>query len=117
MDQEAALKEIVSGKILRLLAYNGSFTWTGVRVADAAPRWRGPANILEIDDAGETVESQTFKVARYCVRRKVGAQDAGDMGWNPASTGFGCFGQHAVGGVGEEPGERSVVFVLGRGPY
>ena len=35
-----------------------------------APRWRGPAMILDIDDAIATEKSQgqTLKVAWYCVR-------------------------------------------------
>ena len=51
------------------------------------PRWRGPAKILDIDESGValTFQSQTFKVARYCVRRKVEEKDlpqgsaAGDL--------------------------------------
>ena len=36
-----------------------------------APRWRGPAKILDVDDAGATAkfQSPTFKVARNCVGR------------------------------------------------
>ena len=41
------------------------------------PRWRGPAAILDIDESGVVLkfQSQTFKVARYCVRRKVAEKD------------------------------------------
>ena len=39
----------------------------------SSPRRGGPAKVLEIDDAGATVsfQSQTSKVARYCVRRRM----------------------------------------------
>ena len=41
------------------------------------PRRRGPAAILDIDESVATLkfQSQTFKVARYCVRRKVEEKD------------------------------------------
>ena len=37
------------------------------------PRWRGPATPLGIDESGVMLKfhSQSFKVARYCVGRKV----------------------------------------------
>ena len=43
------------------------------------PRWRGPATILDIDETGVLVkfQSQSFKVARYCVRKQVKASDDG----------------------------------------
>ena len=42
------------------------------------PRWRGPALISGIDKTGVAAkfQSQTFEVARYCVRGKVKAKDA-----------------------------------------
>ena len=41
------------------------------------PRWRGPAAILDMDESGATLQfqSQSFKVARFCVRRKVEEKD------------------------------------------
>ena len=41
------------------------------------PRWWGPAAILDIDESGVVLkfQSQTFKVARYCVRRKLEEKD------------------------------------------
>ena len=78
MAQEAAVKELASSRPQRLLAYNKSFTCTDMRIGDTAlsykaaseegaPRWRGPALISAIDEAGEAVkfQSQTFEVARF----------------------------------------------------
>ena len=47
--------------------------------------------ILNIGDAGATGEFQTrtCKVARYYVRKKVEAKDAGEADWNPASESLG----------------------------
>ena len=52
-----------------------------------APLRRGPAKILDVIDARATVKftSRTFKVARYCVRKKPDAQDAGEADWDSAS--------------------------------
>ena len=38
----------------------------------SAPQWRGRANISDVDETGATAafRSQTFKVARYCGRKK-----------------------------------------------
>ena len=46
----------------------------------SAPRRRGPAKILDIDETGVTVkfQSQSFKVARYCVRKKLEEKDVLD---------------------------------------
>ena len=54
----------------------------------STPRWRGPAKILYVDDAGTTVKFQflTAEVARHCVRKKVGRQGADEVGWNPMSS-------------------------------
>ena len=86
--QEAALKEIANSKLRRLLAYNKTFDSVDVKVGDEVlfykapqkksnPRWRGPATILDIDESGVVLkfQSQSFKVARYCVRRKVEEKD------------------------------------------
>ena len=86
--QEAALKEIANSKLRRLLAYNETFDCVDIKVGDTVlfykaphkksnPRWRGPAAILDIDESGVTLEFQPqfFKVARYCVRRKLEEKD------------------------------------------
>ena len=82
--QEAAMKEIANSKLRRLLAYNKTFECTDIKMGDTVlfyksphrkshPRWRGPAKILDIDETGVTVkfQSQSFKVALFCVRRKL----------------------------------------------
>ena len=45
--------------------------------------------ISEVDEASVTVnfEGQTFKVARYCVRRKAAPKEVGAVEWKPASNG------------------------------
>ena len=47
----------------------------------SSPRWRGPAKVSEIDESGVTVyfQIQTFKVARFCVRRRVKESEAVDQ--------------------------------------
>ena len=96
MAREAALKEAANIEMGRLLAYNEAFNCTDVKIGDtalfyestnkkSAPRRRGPAKILNIDDAGATVKFQlrTFKVARYCLRRQVEERDAEDEELDP----------------------------------
>ena len=41
------------------------------------PRWRSPATKLDIDESGAVLkfQSQTLKVARYFVRRKLEGKD------------------------------------------
>ena len=86
--QGAARKEIANSKLRRLLAYNKTFDCVDVKVGDSVlfykapqkksnPRRRGPATILDIDESGVALkfQSQTFKVARYCVRRKLDEKD------------------------------------------
>ena len=86
--QEAALKEIAKSKLRRLLARNKTFDCVDIKVGDLAlfykapqkksnPRWRSPATASDIDGSGVTLkfQSQIFKVARYCVRRKVEEKD------------------------------------------
>ena len=90
-------KGVANSKLRRLLAHNTSFNCADVKVGDAvllhkapnrdgAPRRRGPSEILDIDETGATVkfQSQTYKVARKCVRKKAGAQDVGEADWNPS---------------------------------
>ena len=89
--QEAALREFAGGRLRNFLAYSKSFKCTGVEIRNTAlgykaqnkkiaPRWRGPGLILDIDETGVTAtfQSQTFKVARFCVRKKVEAKDVED---------------------------------------
>ena len=49
------------------------------------PRRRGAALILDIDETGVTAkfQSQTSKVARFCVRNGTDAKDAEDAYWDP----------------------------------
>ena len=51
----------------------------------STPRWQGPAEILDNDVTGAPAkfQSQTFKVARYCARKKVAAKDAEDAKLDP----------------------------------
>ena len=53
-----------------------------------SPRWRGPAKILDIDEAVVAVkfQSQTFKVAWYRARKTAEEKDAEEGGWNTTST-------------------------------
>ena len=52
----------------------------------STPRRRGPAIIMDIDEPGVTVkfQSQTFKVARYCVRKQVEEEDVDDEEFDPS---------------------------------
>ena len=92
--QAATLKEIANSKLRRLLAHNSFFNCPEIDWGDSvmfykaqsrrsSPRWRGPAKILDIDVAGVTVpfQSRTFKVARYCVRKRVKETQATDEEW------------------------------------
>ena len=96
MAQEAALNEIASSKLRRSLAFNKSCACADVKIGDAilcnkaqrkksTPRRRGPALILDIDETGVTakVQSQTLKVARFCVRKKGEEKDAEDAESHP----------------------------------
>ena len=77
-----------------------SFNCTDVKIGDAAlfykgankkstSHYRGPAKILDIDETGATVkfQSQTFIVARHCVRKKVEEKDVGVRNWIPCVRG------------------------------
>ena len=66
MTQEVALKETGNSKLIRPLANNQSFECADVKVGDwalhhdtvswkSAPKWRGLAAILDIDQSGATV--------------------------------------------------------------
>ena len=78
------MKAAANGELRRLVAYNKFFKCTAVQLGDtglfiksankqSVPRWRGPAEILDIDETGATVkvQLQTFEVARHRVREKV----------------------------------------------
>ena len=93
MAQEAALQEKASSSLRRLLAFHKSFTCTDEQIGETAPfskaqnkkstpQWRGPALILDIDETGVTVklQSQVFKVARFCVRMREERKDAEEAG-------------------------------------
>ena len=90
--QEATLKGVANSKLRRILAHNQTFNCTEVAVGDmvlfyktpnrkSSPRRRGPAKVSEIDETGVTVyfQSQTFKVARFCVRRRVKESEVADQ--------------------------------------
>ena len=95
---EAALKDVAYSKLRRLLAYSASFNGADVAIGDSAlsfkaanrksaPRWRGPAKILDVDGTGAAAKfrSQTYNVARYGVRKEVKEKDSGKAEWRPAS--------------------------------
>ena len=90
--QEGAPKELANSELRRILAYIKSFNRTDVNVGDSAPlykavnlkctpRRRGPTRILDFDGAGVVAEfpSQTFVVARYCVRKRAEGKDSGEV--------------------------------------
>ena len=55
---------------------------------------KGPAKILDIDETGVTAnfQSQTFKVARYCVRKEEGEKDLDDEELDPTHEEQDCGG-------------------------
>ena len=82
--QEATLKEVAKSKLRRLLARKATHSCTEIDVGDivlfykaqdrgSLRRRRGPAKVLEMDESGVAMsfQSQTFKVARYFVRRRL----------------------------------------------
>ena len=94
--QQWKLRIMAQEAALELSAYTKAFTCTYVKISETAnfyntqekkraPRWRGPALILDIDEAGAAArfQSQTFKVARFCVRKKaeaaVGDEEVGPL--------------------------------------
>ena len=85
MAREAAVKEMANSILRRLLARNESRCCADVKIGESAlsflaangmgaPRRRGPAKLLDIDEARATVKSQSqrFQVARYCAREQIG---------------------------------------------
>ena len=99
--QEAALGGVANSRRRCLLARNKLFNRADVqgggdpvlfqKTSDRkeAPRWRGPAKLTAIDNTGLTVkfQSQTFKVAPYCLREKADARELLGGGLEP------CFGR------------------------
>ena len=98
--QEATSREVANSKLRRILAHSQTFNCAEAAVGDMvlfhktphrkrSPRWRGPAKVLEIDETGVTVsfQSQTFKLARFRVRRRVKESEVVDQdGRVPCST-------------------------------
>ena len=101
--QVAALKEMASSKLRRLLVLNRLFNCTDVKVRDAmliykavnrkgAPRgvaWRR-FRISAQTGATAKFRRQTLEVARFRVRRQVDPKGAGEANWNPASENLGA---------------------------
>ena len=108
--QEAALKKVTSSKLRRLLERNKTFNCAEIDVGDmvlfykaqnkkSLPRRRGPAKVIEMDESGVTAsfQSQPFKVARNCVRRRLKDSDLQE-GDKPALTMLHDRGLGSVGG-------------------
>ena len=87
-----------NSKLRRLLARGKSFNCADVKMAGSALSYKavnrksarrrpGPAKILAADETGATVkfQSHTRKVARYCVEKKVEAEDVESVEWDSAS--------------------------------
>ena len=80
--------EIANSKLRRLLERNKTFDYVDIKAGGSVlsykaprkksnPRRRGPATMLDIDESGVVLkfQPQPFKVARYCVRRKLEEKD------------------------------------------
>ena len=83
MAPEAAVMEVSN------IELPGSYGWgvcTICKTANrqSAPRWRGPAEILDNDETGATAEFQSWPllVATCCVRNELGEKDASGADWN-----------------------------------
>ena len=101
--QEDAPTEAADRKLRRPVAHNRSPNSADVTDGDSvhvskavnrksAPRRRGPAAILEIDETGATdkFQTKTFDMAPRCVRRQVDPKGVSDVSWNPASENAGA---------------------------
>ena len=103
--QEAAPNEVANCKLRRSLSHNKSFSCMDVTAGnsvlarkasrrESAPGWRGPAEILDIDDAGVTAkfQNQTFKLGAKPVPRHPSdnLKDVGELAWRPASESLGA---------------------------
>ena len=110
MALEVALEEVANGKKRRLLAYNESSRRTDVgssgtalfsKAANrkSAPRWRGPAKTSDFADSRVAIkfQSQTFKVASYCVR-KTTEDRCGGTGKGPDGKSTEALGHCSMGG-------------------
>ena len=55
---------------------------------ESTPGWRGPAKVSDGEESGAIANSQsrTFKVARYCVRKKAEEKDVEDVELDPLQT-------------------------------
>ena len=109
--REVAAKEVANSKLRRLFAYNESFNCADINLGGSAlfhkaqnrkspHRWLGPATILDIDEAAAsaTFQSQTFKAARYCVRKHLKEIDVSDEEWkNSLHRGDPWMGQRPAG--------------------
>ena len=97
MAQEAAPREVGCSNSRRLLAQNQLCNCADAQVGESdlfykasnrkgAPKRRGPAKILDVDDAAATVKfrSQTFKAARHSPGGEKDVQDFGGVDGNPA---------------------------------
>ena len=71
----------------------------------SSPLWGGPAKILEIDETGVTVSfrTQTFKVARYSVRKRVNETGVTDEKWKNSLQRGGPWMDSLPGGSGLAP--------------
>ena len=89
--QEAELEEVANSKLRCPLAYTETFICADFKFGGSVfshkapsrksqPKWRGPAWILDTDETGVAARyrSQTFKVARNCLRRRQGEEEVGD---------------------------------------
>ena len=93
---DAALREVADLKVRRFLAYNKTFSCTEIEIGGSArfygtpnrgsaPKCKGPARILDIDEMGTTAkyQNQSFKVARYCVPKSVDEEKLGGVDGTP----------------------------------
>ena len=93
MDQKAILEETDNGKMRRIMERNQTFNIAGFAIGDSAlfykqisrkgtQKWRGPATILGIDETRVAMkfQSQTFRIARNCVRKRATSSLATPIG-------------------------------------
>ena len=81
-------------QVLQLRGRRDSLLFSSPVNRRGAPRWGGPAKILDIDETRVAVEcrSQTCEVARYCVRKKMEQEDVTEAEWNGSWEEDGCMG-------------------------
>ena len=115
--QEATLWVIADSRMRRFASRNKYFKCADVQPGRSAPlnksvgrrsapKWCGPEAVIGTDAGGVTAkfQGQSYKVARYCVRRRVDPEVAGSVEWDPASrlemergVRAGCHGLFSVG--------------------